>query len=65
MISLYQYLLENKNYTEAEADETIIRYDVGMDIPDKVKQDIDDYWHDEFMTTFHDNISDMNRLLDS
>ena len=51
MISLYQYLLEKKNYTEAEAEETVIRYDVGMDIPDKVLQDINDYWL-EFMSKF-------------
>ena len=46
MISLYQYLLEKKNYTEGEAEETILRYDVGLDIPEKVKQDIDDYCHE-------------------
>ena len=51
MISLYQWLLERKGYTEAEAEETVLRYDGGLDIPEEVKKDIKEYT-EEFMQAF-------------
>ena len=42
-MSLYQWLLERKGYTEEEAEETILRYDGGLEIPEKVKKDIKEY----------------------
>lgn len=41
-MTLFQYLL-NLNYTEAEAEETIIRYYNGMNIPSNILTDIKKY----------------------
>ena len=46
MISLYQFLLNN-NYTQAETDETIIRYYNGFTLPTDVKTDIKRYWEEQ------------------
>lgn len=46
MQSLYQWLLEKKNYTEAEAEETVIRYNNGMEMPKEVLKDIKEYTED-------------------
>ena len=43
MVSLYQFLTEEKNYTEAEAEETVLRYDAGMEIPKEIKKDIKEW----------------------
>ena len=40
--SLYQWLIE-KGYTEAEAEETVVRYNNGMEIPDNIKRDIKEF----------------------
>lgn len=40
--SLYQWLIE-KGYTEAEAEETIVRFNNGMEIPENIKRDIKEY----------------------
>jgi len=42
-MTLYQFLVDEKNYTEAEAEETVIRYDIGMEIPEEIRQDIHEY----------------------
>ncbi len=47
MVSLYQWLLERKGYTEAEVEETVLRCDGGFDIPEEVKKDIKEYWKGE------------------
>ena len=44
MISLYQYLVEEKNYTEAEAEETVLKYEMAQEIPKEIKKDIKEYW---------------------
>lgn len=43
MKSLYQWLQECKGYTWAEAEETIERYDNGMELPKEVLLDIKEY----------------------
>ena len=43
MVSLYQFLTEEKNYTEADAEITVLMYDIGLDIPNEIKKDIKDY----------------------
>lgn len=50
-MSLYQWLIDEKAYTEDEAAETVLRYDAGMSIPDDVKIDIFEYT-EEFINTF-------------
>ena len=40
---LYRWLIEDKGYTESEADETIIRYDNGMTLPKDVLSDLREY----------------------
>lgn len=42
-MSLYQYLLEVKKYSEHEAEETVLRYEAGMEVPDSVLADIREY----------------------
>ena len=42
-MTLYQYLIDEKQYTEAEAEETVIRYDIGMEIPEEIIKDIREY----------------------
>ena len=41
--SLYIWLIEDKGYSEFEADETIIRCDCGMYLPDEVLSDVKEY----------------------
>lgn len=53
MISLYQWLQDKKNYTREEADETIDRYDNGMEIPDSIKNDIKEYTM-EYIQKYYD-----------
>lgn len=36
--------LENKNYTEFEIETTALYMDMGIDLPEEVKQDIREYW---------------------
>ena len=43
--TLYNFLREDKGYTIAETEETIIRLDNGMELPKKVKEDIHEYTH--------------------
>ena len=50
MISLYQWLLEH-GYSEAEAEEAVLRFDAGMPIPDNIKKDIRLY-SEEFIQKF-------------
>ena len=45
-MTLYQYLIDEKQYTEAEAEETVIRWQMGEEVPKEVKQDIFDYYHE-------------------
>lgn len=47
MRSLYQWLIDEKNYKEWEAQETVDRYQVGMDVPDEVRKDISEYYETE------------------
>lgn len=42
MISMYQYLLE-KQYTSDEAEETVVRWENGMEIPEEILLDIRQY----------------------
>ena len=46
MKSLYQFLIDDCNYNDDDANETAIAYDEGMDfyIPNDVKKDISRYW---------------------
>lgn len=43
MISLYAWLIQVKNYSESESEETVLRYSAGMPLPDDVKKDIKEY----------------------
>ena len=43
--NLYDYLIHEKNYTESEAYETVVRYKNGMEMPKEIANDIHDYWH--------------------
>lgn len=47
-MTLYQYLIEKKSYTEAEAEETVLRFENNMIIPDEVKKDIKSYYKDTY-----------------
>lgn len=42
MISMYQYLCEN-GYTSDEAEETVVRWENGMEIPKEIMCDIRQY----------------------
>lgn len=42
-MSLYEYLVGLKNYSENDAEETVLRYEAGMSIPEKVLKDIREY----------------------
>lgn len=44
-MTLFQYLVDEKRYTEAEAEETVIRFENGMEVPQEVKQDINEYYN--------------------
>lgn len=44
-MSLYQYLVEKKNYSENDAEETAIRVSADMELPSCVIKDIEDYYH--------------------
>lgn len=44
MLNLYEFLTQNKDYTEDEAEETVLRWDCCMDLPEKIHKDIDDYY---------------------
>ena len=37
--------LENKGYTDNEIEETLIRFDLGMKLPECVSNDIDEYFN--------------------
>ncbi len=52
MQSLYQWLQDKKGYSWSEAEETIDRFDNGMEIPDNVKRDIKEYT-EEFIQKYH------------
>ena len=43
-MSLYQYLTEEKNYTEDDAEETVLRVEAGMSIPKEILNDIAEYY---------------------
>lgn len=47
-MTLYQYLIKKKYYTEAEAEETVLRFEYSMTLPDEVKKDIKSYYKDTF-----------------
>ena len=51
MISLYQWLIERKGYTEEEAEETVLRHECSLKIPDEVNKDIKEYT-EEFIQEF-------------
>lgn len=42
-MTLATYLL-NKGYTENEIDETLLRLDAGMDLPDVILKDVREYF---------------------
>ena len=44
MISLFEFLVNGKNYSCDEAEETVLRWEHGMDIPDEIKVDISEYY---------------------
>ena len=48
MMSMFQYLCEFKNYSENESEETVLRWEIGLEIPDKVHSDIEDYYKFRF-----------------
>lgn len=41
--SFYQWITEEKGYTELEAQETVFRLEFGLKIPNKVKEDWEEY----------------------
>lgn len=43
-MTLYKYLTQFLEYSEAEAEETVIRFEQGMNMPDEVLKDIGDYY---------------------
>lgn len=47
-MTLYQYLIEKKSYTEAEAEETVLRFEHSMSLPTDVKKDIKSYYKDTY-----------------
>lgn len=47
-MTLYQYLIEKKDYTEAAAEETVLRFEYSMTLPDEVKNDIKNYYKDTY-----------------
>lgn len=42
-MSLFSFLVFEKNYSELEAEETCLRYEGGFDIPEDVRKDIKEY----------------------
>lgn len=47
-MTLYQYLIEKKLYSEAEAEETVLRFENNMTLPLEVKKDIKSYYKDTY-----------------
>jgi len=47
-MSLYQYLILFKDYTEDEALETLLRYKTGMKLPEYVLMDIKEYYKESY-----------------
>ena len=43
MVSLFQWLQDEKKYTAAESSETVDRYFSGMNVPTEIMKDISDY----------------------
>lgn len=43
-MSLYQYLLEVKEYSENDAEETVLRLDAGMEVPEDVLKDVKEFY---------------------
>lgn len=41
---LYWFLIEEKGYTEAEAEETLFYWEFGHEIPPQVKADCEEYY---------------------
>lgn len=48
MMSMFQYLCDVKNYSEWESEETVLRWDNGFSVPDKVHKDIEEYYDYRF-----------------
>lgn len=44
MMSMFQYLCDVKNYSENESEETCLMWEVGFEIPKKIRSDIDEYY---------------------
>lgn len=42
-MTLYDFLINEKGYTEAEAEETVFRYEYSLEKPEQVKKDIHEY----------------------
>lgn len=51
MISLYQWLIDERGYSEAEAEETVLRREVDLDLPEEVLIDVREYTQ-VFIQTF-------------
>ena len=60
MVSLFQWLQDEKNYTAAESSETVDRYFSGMNVPSEIMKDISDY-HRQNLSLLIDNYSIDNR----
>ena len=43
MVSLFQWLQDEKNYSESDSSETVDRYFSGMNVPSEIMKDISDY----------------------
>ena len=50
-MSLFDFLVNEKNYTEAEAEETVFRYEYSLEKPEQVKKDIKE-WNEKFYIKF-------------
>ncbi|MBO7735703.1 MAG: hypothetical protein J6S67_24260 [Methanobrevibacter sp.] len=46
MISLHEWLILGKKYSEDEAEETLLRLEAGMELSAEVKKDVREYTED-------------------
>ena len=60
MVSLFQWLQDEKNYTSAESSETVDRYFSGLNVPSEIMKDISDY-HRQNLSLLIDHYSSDNR----
>lgn len=41
---LFRFLMEEKGYTEDEAEETLIRREIGLEIPEEIRAACNEYY---------------------